>query len=694
MLLLICCLASNSLLQGENAYEHILSFMRQAVPESTHTLDERTIPLALSAQEQKKQKHNPRAQYALSDQELQEQALELLAMHDTHAQKMGNVSFTKNAWGSLDLLTGSHSVLAALNRTKTVFGRLYLAKLLTNPTTDIDRLTKRQNLIKAFINRPVETKQITSLLKEIGENENQMLGLLNPQHPLYGNGVQRIFHNWVPRKILTWFTKHRYIDGVAKLLGDIWFLAAPFSYGIPVIYFMKHSDTIQQEVFTLFGKGAKNMTPEAFKRALLIALAGIFIYTVPHMLDVKAGLQERWETIEYMRSQLMPLIDFFSNASAFTRLSQLHFPELAALSDEITSSNQVNRALSHTLNTVLNDPLLKKPAATFFLRGGNLIAAIPQLQKNGPKIFSNVALIGALDAYTALAELYMEQTEQLPFSFARYINIAPYVHLNKLYKEQVKQDPEAFGSQPKGQPLMYQPTPYLAAKNFWHPILSFGDKETIVTNSLTLGGTKQTQNVLLTGLPESGKSTTAKALALSVLCAQTIGMCPAQDLVLTPFSSINIYANIKDDLANNRSLFKTELYESLGVIEAIKKLPEGEPSFTLIDEMFKGTEAGAGEAASWAVTKYLAQLPSSLSINATNFTSLVDLEKEGSEIASYYLPVKINGTIEQSFTLTPGSQPLAQTTAIFHEEDFPQEMINDMKDIIEHPEKYDQQGGS
>ena len=131
-------------------------------------------------------------------------------------------------------------------------------------------------------------------------------------------------------------------------------------------------------------------------------------------------------------------------------------------------------------------------------------------------------------------------------------------------------------------------------------------------NSMTLGGTAKPQNAIITGLFESGKSTLLQTITLNILLAQTVGICSAQDMVITPFASINMYANIKDDIASGRSLFKTELYRAVQLLNYIKQLPAGAFSYTAADSTFTGTEAGAGQAAAYALQNIWEQILTAL----------------------------------------------------------------------------------
>jgi len=641
---------------SENSYQCILGYLQQNTHEqsTTHTIEHS----ATTASTQPSSFSN----YTLSEYALQEHALKLLAHHDAYANMQGTVTFPPEAWESLSLLHGTHNILSAIDRTQTVLGRIFLAKLLTNPINDPSQILKRQALIKALIAHPELVQAIKHNLQVLSAEQNGLISLTDNAHPLYDKGLSFYHHQWIVRHL----SKTRLWENIAKLIGDIWFIAGPILYssviGKLLLKRLSHTRTELRE------KALGTKTPnhatvwqrtksKVFNEYLIDpTIALIILYSIPHIMNVVRWIKHRSEAHRYMRNNMALLKTFFEKVQLLKELAA-YFPELIQLSDEVDTGVVTTNPTLSQLKTLLKSPAFSHTSQVSYFHpyAGDVIAALPLLTKCHQELYKGVALIGALDAYCALATLYQEHTatDDTPFCFARFIK---------------------------------HPTPYLSVQDFWHPSLQ---KETVVHNSITLGGAQYPQNIILTGIYESGKSTILKSIALNVLCAQTIGICPARDFVCTPFSCINVYANITDDLANNRSLFKTELYRSLQLLKHIQKLPPHQFSFSTINKAFTGTEAGAGEAASYAVTRYLAKLENSISLNTTNFLSLTELaEKNPENIKNYYLPAKFNGSVEYSYALTPGRQELQQTCSIFKEEQFPVNMIQEMEHLLQNPGEY------
>jgi|GEM_PF-3184607 len=353
-------------------------------------------------------------------------------------------------------------------------------------------------------------------------------------------------------------------------------------------------------------------------------------------------IKKRSKAMSYFYDQLKPLKDFFLATAGLKKIfSQV--PALKHLKDEIDAALYISDPKIVKLRNLLMGPAFKKGPRGYLARG-DLIVAIDLLKECREKILKGIGLLGALDAYSSLA-IWMSE------------------HYNHAEK------PLCFVHLIEGSTI-----PILDLKDFWHP-LSPGAP---TLNSINLGR-DQPNNAIITGIFESGKSTTLQSIALNVVCAQSLGIGLSRACSITPFASINIYANIKDDIANNRSLFKSEVYRASQLMDQIKKMGAGEFSFTIADATFTGTEAGAGQAAAYAIARYLGKLPNSIAIHATNFLSLAILSRqEPRNFASYILPTTFDGKAVQSYTLTPGALDPRLSTTIFKEEQLPTAMIEEM----------------
>ena len=161
---------------------------------------------------------------------------------------------------------------------------------------------------------------------------------------------------------------------------------------------------------------------------------------------------------------------------------------------------------------------------------------------------------------------------------------------------------------------------------------------------------------MITGPNAGGKSTILKSLTISVLLAQTFGLVPAEQLSLTPFSSIATYLNITDDIGSGNSLYKAEVIRVVELMKRIKNLKPGQFSFALFDEVFNGTSPHEGSAAAYSVIDHLAQYENSINLVATHFSLLTKLSEKNNRVTNYKVTVTVHddGRIEYPFKLYSG----------------------------------------
>ena len=171
---------------------------RMSAPSATDTTEAPNIYDAIA----------PFVQHASSSEghSLDVHTLKLLARHDAHARTSGDVLFAPSSWDALSLFQGKNNALSAIDRTQTLFGKYYLAKLLVTPTTDIARITQRQDLIMALCKDEKLTTQLRTMRKQLGEKQEKILKLTDESHPIYDPGYKAIFHKRHFRQLSSWIS--------------------------------------------------------------------------------------------------------------------------------------------------------------------------------------------------------------------------------------------------------------------------------------------------------------------------------------------------------------------------------------------------------------------------------------------------------------------------------------------------------
>jgi len=197
---------------------------------------------------------------------------------------------------------------------------------------------------------------------------------------------------------------------------------------------------------------------------------------------------------------------------------------------------------------------------------GNIFAANRLMERSQSHWASVFKAIGQLDVYMAAAKMVKEsQHRRVHYTFPKFIT---------------------------------SDQPVLQLKEFWHPAI---DPEVVVTNDLNLGR-GNARYMVITGPNSGGKSIILKSTALAVLFAQTLGIVPASEAVLTPFSTVSTLINIGDDTSKGLSRFKAEVAEVKDLSVKLKKQRSDEFNLIIADELFSGTSAdqSAELTAEWA----------------------------------------------------------------------------------------------
>lgn len=314
-----------------------------------------------------------------------------------------------------------------------------------------------------------------------------------------------------------------------------------------------------------------------------------------------------------------------------------------------------NKALYKKMLQILSHKTFTSKSS-FTDHTGSVLAALHTAKKAFGDLFRNITLIGMTDAYVSIATLVRERKNKFPrYCFVEYC-----------------------GAQ----------KPIIEAHDFWHPTIP---TDRVVTNSLELGTPNAPRNLVITGANAGGKSTTMKALTVSLLMGQTFGIAPAQKFSFTPFARINSYMNITDDIQADRSLFRAELFRAQALLDEIAALKDNQFSFTILDEVLTGTERVEGEAGAYGIARRLADFPNAIVVLATHFPGLIHLEKDTSGI---YKNMKVVVNIDEArnfhfpYQLFEGKSDQQVALDIIEKEGFDRIIIEKAKDVLNRPKHY------
>jgi len=193
--------------------------------------------------------------------------------------------------------------------------------------------------------------------------------------------------------------------------------------------------------------------------------------------------------------------------------------------------------------------------------------------------------------------------------------------------------------------------PIIHANDIWSPHMP---KNNQVKNDCLLG--HEYNNIILTGPNTSGKSTYIRSLMLSILLAQTLGITCCEKLIITPFTHIFTYLDIPNITRDKESLFEAEVMRCMEYCDILENIKPNEFTFTIIDELFTGTNPKEGIASSYAVCEYVSKFTNSLNIVTTHFTQLTELEEKYPDKfknMKFYIN-KYNNTFNRPYKITNG----------------------------------------
>jgi DNA mismatch repair ATPase MutS len=192
------------------------------------------------------------------------------------------------------------------------------------------------------------------------------------------------------------------------------------------------------------------------------------------------------------------------------------------------------------------------------------------------------------------------------------------------------------------------PKPIMKLTNLRHPCI---EQEKCVANSITLGGKKKPNNVIITGTNAGGKSVTIKGILVNALLTHTCTISCCDDAIITPLTYINSQVNIPD-VIGFESLFEAEMHRCKTNLDSLKNL-EG-LSLIVMDEIFSSTNPVEAISGAYAVCKKMSECENNMLVFTTHFNYLTKLKKTG-KFLNYKMETIVDGEdINFTYKLVPG----------------------------------------
>ncbi|MDD4806607.1 MAG: DNA mismatch repair protein MutS [Candidatus Cloacimonetes bacterium] len=169
-----------------------------------------------------------------------------------------------------------------------------------------------------------------------------------------------------------------------------------------------------------------------------------------------------------------------------------------------------------------------------------------------------------------------------------------------------------------------------------HPVIEklMGEAE-FIPNSTELDF-PQTTVALITGPNMAGKSTYLRQVGLLVIMAQMGSFVPADAMSLPIFDRVFTRVGASDNLAQGQSTFLVEMIETANILNSASA-----ESLILLDEIGRGTSTFDGLSLAWAIIEQIHRQIGALTLFATHYHELTELENIYPEIKNYNVAVKL-----------------------------------------------------
>lgn len=533
--------------------------------------------------------------------------------------------------------TPDNHVFAHLNRTKTLSGRVALQTLLAEPTADISKLQNRQAFIKLLITNEQLYAKIMQALKTIHAHEAAFLSITREMQAEIEKDYQEILFELPGLKKLNvhpdimQFATYAHagkelataaiLDGIIGgiLYGTVAVAANHGEAQRMTLHFLRQITGIA----AIRDGGIDNWIVAA---GTYVGL-GLGIYQLSLRLPTVARLKRKMEgvakvLVETHRSLVGELKKYSAAHQVLPNLENNSFKKVSA------------QEKTELLNVL-------KELDSSYLKAGYAATAFERKNEIKDNFADSYVLMGLVDAYASITTLMKESAENNNGQYC----FVEYAHTN---------------------------TPTVNLNGFWHPML---DAHTVVKNDIVLGSSSMPQNGIITGPNAGGKTTTLRSIALAILIAQTLGIAPADQALITPFSTIATYLHIADS-EGKESLFQAEMRRAQGLLNCIKNLQSTQFSFVVMDEIFTGTNPKEGIAGAYGVAKKLASHKNSIALITTHFLDLTSLAEETKAFTNYKVSVQpVGDTFEFPYKLELGITDQAIALQLLSQEGFDSEIL-------------------
>jgi DNA mismatch repair ATPase MutS len=503
---------------------------------------------------------------------------------------------------------GTPGFIKTLNKTISGTGTDYLKKRVLNPITCKEQLSKRQHAI-TLIGDTQCAATIGSLLNKFKKHEQGLYSFTRSQDPIAKQAIDNLyFKNRAIKKL------NAYPAGLdlAQIIHGI-NLMAPVAEHAAIHFFVnealheylgmccshshhdhghdKHKEKAHKH--KKHDHEHKHKTPPS-KGAVWAYKAYNVAHTLIHFMNLKElfeHFQNQSATLHQMQEQLIELRRCLDAAKELVAITG-HMPadtfenQLALRAVATNDSTLISPELSELITLLEKNTF--SASASFFSRPGNILRAYTLALSTIPELLEAFTGVGELDTLLSCNKLLQSTDANQPFCMATFIE---------------------------------QNKPHIKIHHYWNLLNATPSP---IEQELILGNTHP-HVAIITGVNKSGKSTASSALAQAIICAQSLGIAPSQQLELTLFAAVRTCFNATTKVIDGKSLFST----SIEFADSVLELNRTSSGFTFIatDELFNSTEFSRGSQINEQMARLLAASSNTIGLISTHFASATKLEK-------------------------------------------------------------------
>jgi len=457
----------------------------------------------------------------------------------------------------------------ALESTYTIGGGKLLWHIIQNPTSDVDLLHTRQQVIKDI---SVNIPQIDLDLQIIKETEKDMLWLFTvpelkdayPINLLFPSimGVKLINHIPIALDIFQF-----YRSNILPWLGIIFPLSTFIGPWWYIRYTLKIKMTFVKYCKLIYSALTLALKPDGNYLKSALSYFSLFIYIFFYVFGIIQGFQS---------SQML-------NKMQKTLTAKL---------------NNIKRFVNSVLNILKN----YVPQKSLMCYDNDLLLH---------DVDAQIIPIGMCGLYKIIKDNKTKDTLKLLCKYAWIIDtcvtIGKYVNV-------------------KGCCFAQYITPHLLSNNAHKQTKLYNMGHITLASSQVRNPANLEKSLIITGPNAAGKTTYVRAIFTNIILAQSLGIACASHAYILPIHALGTFMRISDTLGTS-SLFEAEVKRCAELITQAQTISEqGKRAIYFLDEPMHSTPPIEGSATSKAVIEYIGAIPNVRILVTTHYHDLVSMK--------------------------------------------------------------------